>query len=123
MQGRPSLDTDASHTSDSRSLLVSPTPFASSGSSLRSKLSMPTLKIRGLERPSMHEERSPTLSLAPSDISEQPTVSVKDMNFELVKPTGSSQLASISEDTTLVGSLHSPSIRDVILFPSLRKEA
>ncbi|KAJ3548368.1 hypothetical protein NM688_g5306 [Phlebia brevispora] len=119
MQGRRSGDTDHSAVNDLRVNGVSPTPYTNpqmSGSAplaqtstLRSKLSLPTLKIRANDRPMQHEDRSPTLSVTPSDYSDQPTVSVKDLNFELVKPTG--QLASISEDPLRSPPLPSPSIR------------
>ncbi|KAF7798221.1 hypothetical protein EIP86_009438 [Pleurotus ostreatoroseus] len=108
MQGRRSGETDASHASEARSILVSPTPSAPTVS-LRSKLSLPTLKIKVNDRVSQHEDRSPTLSVTPSDYSDQPTVSVKDMNFELVKPVAS--LASISEDPLRSPPLPSPGVR------------
>ncbi|KAI0070101.1 RabGAP/TBC [Panus rudis PR-1116 ss-1] len=58
-------------------------PLGRSGS-LRSKLSLPTLRIRNTER--VHpDERSPTSSLTPTEDSR--TVQVKDTDFELVKPT------------------------------------
>lgn len=91
MQGRRSGDTDISHYSDARSL-VSPTfspplstvPLGRSGS-LRSKLSLPTLRIRSSSDRPPEDMRSPTSSLSPSE--EQRTVQVKDMDFELVQPT------------------------------------
>ncbi|KAI0682502.1 RabGAP/TBC [Cytidiella melzeri] len=66
--------------------------------SLRSKLSLPTLKIRGGERSSHTDERSPTLSVNQSEVlAEQPTVHVKDVDFELVIPSVQ-QLTIIDED-------------------------
>ncbi|CAL1697400.1 unnamed protein product [Somion occarium] len=104
-QGRRSFDTDASHYSDARSV-VSPTfgspplasvPLGRSGS-LRSKLSLPTLRIRNLDR-SQQDQRSPTSSLSPSE-QDQRTVQVKDTDFELVKPTlPTLSLASVNEDS------------------------
>ena len=90
MQGRRSGDTDISHYSDARSVVspafsppLSTVPLGRSGS-LRSKLSLPTLRIRSSDRPP-EDIRSPTASLTPSE--EQRTVQVKDMDFELVQPT------------------------------------
>lgn len=100
-QGRRSGDTDASH-GDSRSLLTSPTPFAGPplANTLKSKLSLPALKmreIRNSERPSLQEERSPTLSVVSLD-NDKARVQVKDVDFEMVKPNVQ-HLASIHEDT------------------------
>ena len=86
-----------------------------STSSLRSKLSLPALKIKGHERgfPPSIDEKSPTLSVTPSEsfslaISEQPTVHVKDMDFEMVTPA--QQLVVVNGDGEDVGSpLPSPS--------------
>lgn len=85
--------------------------------SLRSKLSLPTLKIRGgSERFATIEVQSPTVSIAMSEAqSEQPTVQIKDVDFELVSP--SQQLTIIDEDPSM-SPLPSPARMDV--FSMLR---
>lgn len=113
MQGRQSIESEGSHRSEVRSV-VSPVPSLSPPipQTLRSKLSLPTLKIKSSDR-SIHsvqsEERSPTLSIAPSvatsvapsmapseNQADRSRVQIKDVDFELVKPSG--QLSVIEED-------------------------
>lgn len=113
MQGRQSIESEGSHRSEVRSV-VSPVPSLGppAPQTLRSKLSLPVLKIKGSDR-SIHsvqsEERSPTLSIAPSvaasitpsispseNQADKPRVQIKDVDFELVKPSG--QLSVIEED-------------------------
>lgn len=63
-------------------------------------MSLPALKIREIrnsERPSLQEERSPTLSIVSLD-NDKARVQVKDVDFEMVKPNVQ-HLASIDEDT------------------------
>lgn len=95
------MESERSVQSDMRSV-TSPGPYAapSVSHSLKSKLSLPTLKIRGSDRSVHSGERSPTLSITPSmspseNQTETPKVQIKDVDFELVKPSG---LSVIDED-------------------------
>jgi TBC1 domain family member 10 len=80
LQGRKSGETDVPQQND-----ITSVPNAMS---LRSKLSLPALKIKGGERLIQSGEGSPTLSVTPSEsLVEQPRVQIKDVDFELVNPS------------------------------------
>ncbi|KAI0344356.1 TBC-domain-containing protein [Trametopsis cervina] len=113
MQGRQSAETETSHKNDGERT-TSPTTYTTS---LRSKLSLPTLKIRGGERAAPVDDRSPTLSVTPIEPApDQPTVHVKDTDFTLVNPTVQ-QLTIIDEDPS-TSPLPSPARFDT--SPSVR---
>lgn len=78
LQGRRSGDTDGSHYSDTRSLMTSPPPGSTHRPSLKAKMSLPSLQTRS------SKVTSPTPS---TPVTEQETVQVKDMDFELVRPS------------------------------------
>lgn len=98
---RPSAESDRSYHSDARSL-ASPVSYGTPPMphTLRTKLSLPALKIRGSDRSVNQDQPSPTLStlsITPSE--DKPRVQIKDVDFELVKLAGQ-QLAIIDEDTS-----------------------
>lgn len=105
LQGRRSGETDTSHSTDTRTNTTSPPPFGSPPSrsllgrngSLRSKLSLPTLRIRSEKLVSQENgsPRSPTSSVANSE-QDQRTVQVNDAEFEMVMPL--SPVPSANED-------------------------
>lgn len=99
IQGRLSGDTD----SDGRPSVFGGSPPSSGplgrNGSLRSKLSLPTLRIRNSERErsSSMDIHSPTLSLSPSE-GDLRTVQIKDTDFELVQPVAAQVLNSPKDD-------------------------
>ena len=97
---RPSAESDRSYHSDARSI-ASPGPYSATPMthSLKAKLSLPALKIKGNDRAINPDQPSPTLSTLSATPSEpdKPRVQIKDVDFELVKPSVQ-QLAVIDED-------------------------
>lgn len=88
IQGRRSGETDSDGQSvTSPPLLGSPPSSGHLGrsGSLRSKLSLPTLRIRNSERSFQYDGLSPTLSIPPSE-NDLRMVQIQDTDFELVKP-------------------------------------
>ena len=113
--GRQSTESDTSYRSEVRSV-TSPAPSLNPpiGNALRTKLSLPALKVKASDRSlrsiQSQEERSPTHSIAPSiapsvspslamseNHPDKPRVQVKDVDFEMVKPTVQG-LSVIEED-------------------------
>ena len=96
-QGRPSTDADAVSLNSTRSNVISPT-LVTRHPSLRSKLSLPNLR-RNLSR----QDDTSSVGSAPQLV-DHDTMQVKDMDFELVRPSLSHlQPKRTSEDSSLAG--------------------
>ncbi|KAL4244189.1 hypothetical protein ABKN59_010756 [Abortiporus biennis] len=107
-RSKSSLSGRGSSETDDRRSVVSPTPNSLGGgllrrsSSLKNKLSLPTLRIRATSDKSVSiEEKSPTLSVTPSEQLSRGMVQVKDTDFELVKPSLSAPLSPSTDELTI----------------------